>query len=913
MNVLKKIQVLAIAFLFGISGHAAKSGITVSKMTCEYRENPLGINSRHPRLGWQLESRGRNVSQSAYRVLVSESVEQLNRDKGEVWDSKKIKSGQSALIPYAGEALRSGKQYFWKVRVWDNKGNASVWSEVNTWTMGLPEAEDWQTTWVGAGGTKDSLNPYAALQFRKEVILEKKPVKAVARFCGLGFGELYINGEKVSGDKMVPGWTDYRKKVFYMTYDVTRQIRQGRNAFGVLLGNGWYHLPTPDLFGYEKAPWKSDPEFLLNMTVTYEDGSEAIIRSDDSWKWRISPITYNCIRGGETIDTRKIEEGWDQAGFNDDHWQGSSIATGPSGKLEPQSMPGEQVVKLIKPVSLTEPQPGIFVYDLGVHIAGWVRFKTSGNEGQLVTLAFDENLNQDGTLAKRSLSSHTRGRYQTGELILSGKGSDVFEPHFTYHGFRYVQVTGLSSTPAPDDLTGCMVHNNLTPSGSFESSNDRINRIHEAARFALSNTLHSVLTEPAREKINWTEDAHNSVEVGIFNYDFYSFASKWMEDVIESQEPNGHVPPINPTANWGLSKPDGMPPDWSDPWWGGVILEIPWFIYHYYGDIQALSRSYEPMKRYVDYLGTTTVDSVFLDWWLGDWLEVDGTGGRSKRTPIIQISTAGYFYYATLLSKTAEVLGYNDDARQYKLLSEKIKQAYNKRFFNQTTGLYADDSQTCQVVPLYLGLAQDDKSALIAQRLLKNIEKRNGHISSGFVGYLFLLYGLTDLGHAEVAYEMVNKEEYPGWGYMVRNGNTLWESWKGIAFNFSSLGGVDAWFYRTLAGINPDENSPGFKEFIMKPEVVGDLTWVRASHDSPYGKIGSAWKTGNDSLVMDITIPVNTTARVYIPCEHPETIRESGMSVSRSGDIKVEKAENGKTILKVGSGKYHFTMPFIKN
>ncbi|MGV8092538.1 MAG: alpha-L-rhamnosidase N-terminal domain-containing protein [Mangrovibacterium sp.] len=298
MNVLKRIQVLTTVFLFGVSGYAAKSGITVSKMTCEYRENPLGISSQHPRLGWQLEAPGRNVSQSAYRVLVSESVEQLNRDKGEVWDSKKIKSGQSALIPYAEETLRSGKQYFWKVRVWDNKGNASVWSEVNTWTMGLPETGDWQARWAGAGGTKDSLNPYAALQFRKEVILGKKPVKAVARFCGLGFGELYINGEKVSGDKMVPGWTDYRKKVYYMTYDVTGQIRQGQNAIGVLLGNGWYHLPTPDLFGYEKAPWKSDPEFLLNMTVTYEDGSETVIGSDDTWKWRISPITFNCIRGG---------------------------------------------------------------------------------------------------------------------------------------------------------------------------------------------------------------------------------------------------------------------------------------------------------------------------------------------------------------------------------------------------------------------------------------------------------------------------------------------------------------------------------------------------------------------------------------------------------------------------------------
>jgi alpha-L-rhamnosidase len=884
----------------------------VTRLQCENQEKPLGIGSQNPRLSWQMESSVRNVSQSAYRVLVSESAENLEQNKGEVWDSKKVKSDQSVLVSYAGKELRSGKQYFWKVRVWDSEGKASSWSKTGSWTMGLLKAEDWQAGWVGAGHKNDTVNPYAALEFRKEFLLEKKPVRAIARFSGLGFGELSVNGEKVSKDKMAPGWTDYRKKVYYLTYDVTDQIRQGQNAIGVLLGNGWYNLPTPDLFAYEKAPWKSAPKFLLNITVTYEDGSEAVIGSDESWKWRKSPVTFNCIRGGETIDTRKIQEGWDKADFNGEGWQGSSMVTPPDGKLEPQSMPAEQVTDLVKPVSLTEPKPGVFVYDLGEHIAGWVRFITSGSEGQVITLDFDENLNQDGTITKKSSSSHTWGRYQVGELILSGKGSDVFEPRFTYHGFRYVQVRGLSSKPALEDLTGCMVHNHLAPSGSFACSNERIGRIHEAAKFSLLNCLHSVQTEPAREKINWTEDAHNSVEVGIFNYDFYSFATKWMEDVIESQEPNGHVPPINPTANWGYSKADGMPPDWSDPWWGGVILEIPWFIYNYYGDIQVLSRSYEPMKRYVDYLGITAVDSVFLDWWLGDWLEVDVVGGRSKRTPIIQISTAGYFYYASLLSKVAKILGNEADSNKYNQLSEKIKQAYNKRFLNQETGLYADDSQTCQIVPLYLGLAQDDKRELITKGLLDNIDKRKGHISSGFVGYLFLLYGLTDLGYAEVAYEMVNKDDYPGWGYMVKNGNTLWEAWNGLAFNFASLGGVDAWFYRALGGINPAEDQPGFKKIIIKPEVVGDLTWVKTSYDSQYGAIGSEWKIRNDSLMMDITIPVNTTAVVYIPCENIEVVMESGKPIIRSRNITLGKTENGRTILTVGSGQYHFTMPFLK-
>ncbi len=904
--------VLVFLFLFVFCGCNGKNGIIVTNLKCEYQTNPLSIGVSTPRLSWNTESGERGKMQSAYRVLVSEDPRKLEKNTGDVWDSKKVRSDQSVFVSYSGKRLISGKQYFWKVRAWDEDGKASDWSRTNTWTMGFLTGKDWNAKWVGTGNNteKDSVTQHAALQFRKEFVIEKKPVKAIARFSGLGFGELYINGEKISNDKMAPAWTDFRKKVYYMSYDVTPQITEGSNAVGVMLGNGWLNLPTPDLFAYEKAPWKSDPRFMLNITVTYHDGTISTVVSDETWKWRVSEIIFNCVRGGESVDAMRIQEGWNNTSFNDNEWHTSSVVTPPSGRLVPQALPSEQITKFIKPVSLTEPRPGVFIYDLGEHIAGWAKFKTSGDEGQKVELVFDENLNQDGTINRRSLSGHTWGRYQTGELILSGRGVDLFEPAFTYHGFRYVQVKGLTSKPALEDLVGCMVHNNLVDAGDFECSNELLNKIHEAAKHSLLNTLHGVLTEPAREKINWTQDAHNAVEVGIYNYDFYSFVTKWMEDVIESQEPNGHVPPINPTANWGFTKPGGMPPDWSDPWWGGVILEIPWFIYNYYGDMQALARSYNPMKRYVDFLGTTTVDSVFLDWWLGDWLEVGGTGGRSKRSPIIQVSTAGYYYYATLLSKVANILGKKKDSDEYGKLSEKIKLAYNKRFLDHETGLYADDSQTCQVMPLYLGLAQDDKRKLITRRLLDNIEKWNGHLNSGFVGYLYLLYGLTDLGYADTAYRMVNTEEYPGWGYMVKHGNTLWESWKGNAFNFISLGGVDAWFYSALAGITPDEENPGFKKIVIKPHIPGDLQWVNAVHYSQYGRIGSAWKIMNDTLVMDIEVPVNTTAQVCIPCENPDKISESGKPVRQVKSIRVTETEADRTIVEIGSGKYQFVIPF---
>ncbi|MEK9614321.1 MAG: family 78 glycoside hydrolase catalytic domain [Flavobacteriaceae bacterium] len=569
--------ILIIGLTFVYFGCTKKSELKIVNLKCEYQTTPLGIDNLHPRLSWQMESSVRNQKQLAYHILVSESLEELDQDIGKVWDSKKVQSDQSISVPFDGKILQSGKQYYWKVKVWDQDKKQTPWSNPSNWTMGFLDDKDWKANWIGVNfkNKKDLVNQYAAVQFRKEVRLKKKPKKAIARFSGLGFGEMYINGQKVSNDKMAPGWTDYNKKVYYMTYDITNQLQKGQNAFGVLLGNGWYNLPTADLFAYEKAPWKSNPKFLLNITIDYDDGSSSQIISDESWKSGTSHITFNCIRGGETIDARKVQKDWDKVNFDDKKWENSIVVDPPLGKLTPQAIPAEQVMKLIQPIKLSEPKPGVYVYDLGVHIAGWVKFKASGKEGQLLTLDFDENLNEDGTITIKSLDSHTYGRYQVGELILSGKGFDVFEPRFTYHGFRYIQIKGLSFKPKLDDLIAAVVHNNLDPSVSFESSKVLLNKVHHAFKYAIQNSLHSVQTEPAREKINWTQDAHNVMEGLIFNFDSYTFVNKWLDDIIESQEINGHIPPINPAANWGFTKSNGMPPDWSDPWWGGCCFGSP--------------------------------------------------------------------------------------------------------------------------------------------------------------------------------------------------------------------------------------------------------------------------------------------------------------------------------------------------
>ena len=1059
----------------------AAGQVAVTDLRCEYQVDPAGIDTLAPRLSWRLESpdsQARGLAQSAYQVRVTTSASRAGDNGKELWDSGKVSSGQSVLVPYQGKPLASRMRCWWRVRVWDERGQPSPWSEAATWTMGVLQKSEWRAQWIGARAADTSLregtrlgyavetargddvqwiqvdlgrpravervvlhpcyhndprmggwikgygfpprfrvevsndptfatstviadhtqsdfpNPGhapvsldaagaqgryfrftatrlyyrpggllycltlaemavyseganvalgrpvtarqsyegsgwglayvtdgrrlagedassdgsadAAILLRKEFHLPARPRRAVARVCGLGYGELYVNGRKIGDAVLDPAFTDYTKRVCYRTFDVTDSLSRGGNALGVILGNGWYHLVTADAFGDENAPWTAPPKLLLELELTGADGATRFIHTDATWRWSPGPLTFNCVRGGETHDYRLDQPGWASPGFDDTRWKPAMAVPAPAGRLVPQAIPPVRVTDLIRPVKLTQPRPGVYVYDLGVHIPGYARLFTSGPAGTRVTLDFDENLNPDGTITTKTLNSHTHGRYQVGEMLLSGRDRDVFEPRFTYHGFRYIQVRGLARSPRLGDLVGCRVHTDLASAGDFACSSDTVNRIHAACRFALLNCLHSIQTEPAREKINWTEDAHNSLEVGIANFDFATFACKWLDDVVDSQEPNGHVPPINPSVGWGHSRADGSPPDWSDPWWGGVVVEMPWLIYTYYGDHRALEASYQPMKRFVDYLGTTTKDGGFLDWWLGDWLEVD-CGGRPNRTPIVQTSTAAYCCYAHIVSRAATVLGKSDDARRYSDLSEQIRARFNQRFLNPTTGLYAPDSQTAQALPLYLGIAPEDKRELILQRLVENIHARKDHLSAGFVGYLYLLYSLSSAGRTDLAYTMATQPDYPGWANMLKDGGTtLWEAWTGNAFNFSSLGGVDAWFYQALAGICPDPQGPGFSRLIVRPGVVGDLTWVRAHYDSVRGRIAVHWQREGGRLRMTVTVPASTTATVYIPTGSPGSVTESGKPLAVAPGVTPLPAVVGAAVCRVVAGTYDF-------
>jgi alpha-L-rhamnosidase len=891
------------------------AGIHPVRLKCEYQENPLGVDTTAPRLSWQLDwanSGDRGQIQTAYHILVSSGRETLAADIGDVWDSGKVFSDQSVHVPYSGKNLISRQQCFWKVRVWDRDGVESPWSDPGTWSMGLLKPSDWQGQWITSEAQPEPL-AHAAVLMRREFTLKKVPPRAMVYICGLGYYELFINGEKVGDHKLDPAFTDYSKRVFYVSYEVGEYLTVGRNVVGVMLGGGWFHLGTPDGFGFHESPWTAPPKLLLHLDIESPDQTGMTIGSGPEWKWSTGAVTFNCVRGGETIDAREEKPGWNTADYDDSNWSPVAITPAPAGKLESQKIPPIRATQTIRPVKLTEPRPGVYVFDLGVNIVGWVRFETSGDRGREIVLSFNEQLNDDGTVNTRHLISHIKGngRFQTGRFILRGQGREVYEPRFTYHGFQYVQIEGLSEPPTLDSLTGVWVHTDPVPAGEFVCSDERINRLQQVILRSYLNNLHGIPTDcPHREKMGWMLDGFMTLPMAAFNFDVATFYTKWFQDMIDAQEPAGHVPSIVPTNGWGLTNPDGSPPSYSDPWWGGAILLVPWTLYLHYGDRRILEQGFEAMKKYVDYLGRFS-DNLIVRWDLGDWLEPDAPAPNPVRTPVPLTSTAAFFYFAKIVSQAAELLDKKSDFENYAALARNIRNRFNETFLDPDTGLYAKDSQTAPVLALFLHLAPEESRDLILQRLIENVTvTRQGHLSTGFVGTPFLPYALTDGGYADLVYSLITQETGPGWWHMIKNGDTaLWETWRGDrdnSFNHPGFGCIGDWFFQALAGIRPDPAFPGFKHFIINPQLVGGLTFVRAGYNSLYGLVSCEWKHNDRHLVMDITVPPNTSATVFIPASQVQDIREKEKQALQAPGVRFLRMEPTRAVFWVDSGKYTF-------
>lgn len=893
-------------------GHSrpAPAGLTVQGLRCEYLVDPLGIDVLQPRLSWVLQSALRGQRQSAYQILVASSAQRLSRNKGDLWDSGKVLSDRSIQVPYGGKPMQSGLTCYWKVRAWDKDGRPGRYSAPATWEMGLLHKTDWQGRWIGyaappseaAVALKSSASPAPLL--RRSFDVRGKVRQARAYVCGLGYFELHLNGRKVGDHQLDPGYTRYDRRDLYVTFDVTPYLKAGRNAVGAMLGTGWYDNSMLAAWDFEKAPWRARPKLLLNLRLDYEDGRTTIISSDGGWKASTGPILYDNIYGGETYDARLEKVGWDTAGYNDADWQPVQTMGAPGGALTAQEMPPIRVMQVLKPVKLTEPKPGVYIFDMGQNFAGVPELSVQGPAGARVQMVCAEKLHADGTLDAGNIDAFVKRRdpaqvFQTDTYILKGNGREVWRPRFSYNGFQYVEVTGFPGQPTLDSVRGLVQHSAFRPAGHFECSNPLLNAIQRNTLWSYISNFQGIPTDcPHREKNGWTGDAQLAAEQGMMNFDPAANYVKWLNDLKDEQQPGGALPGIVPTGGWGYAWGNG-------PAWDSAYPLIAWDLYQYYDDVHILQTHYEHLRRYVDYLTTRAKDGI-VSIGLGDWVAPGPTA------PVAVTDTAYYYQDALVVSRAAALLGKADDAHKYAALAESIKQAFNAKFLDPATGRYADGSQTAQSCALYQGLVPPEHRAATLQRLLDAIEGHQGHIFTGILGAKYVMNSLLQNGRADVAYTIATQKTAPGWGNWIERGaTTLWEDWGGgSSRNHIMFGDISAWFYKALAGINGDPAAPGFKHFFIKPQLVGDLTAARGEYDSIHGKIVSDWRLEKGVFHLTVTVPVNTTATVYLPGANSAQVTESGRPATPGEGVRFIGVEDGRSAFAVGSGTYAFAVPY---
>jgi alpha-L-rhamnosidase len=879
--------------------------IRPERLRCEHLADPQGIDVRQPRLSWLIAGGGqgaevRGLKQTAYHILVANSEELLARDQGNLWDSGEVCSDQATFIVYEGLPLRSRMRCYWKVKArLSSSGDPDVappaWSDVASWSMGLLVPDDWCAQWIGSP-TAAQVEPAPLL--RKAFVLEKPITRATAYLSGLGYYELSLNGEKV-GDRMLdPKVTRYERRVLYATYDVTAQVRDGENVLGVMLGNGWYNYHVKNPWHFDEAPWRDTPRLLCQLELEFADGSIQVIVSDGSWQHATGAVRFDGLLNGEEYDARLEKDGWDTAGFDASGWAAAKVVDAPMGRLVAQMIEPIRIIEVIKPVKLTQPKPGVYLYDLGQNMAGAARLTVMGPAGTDVRIQYAELLHSDGTLDPTNIDTFCEsGDFQTEHYILKGKGIETWQARFMYYGFQYVQVTGFPGEPTLDSLVGLVMHTDVATVGGFACSNELLNKINHCNLWSYLNNFHGYPTDcPHREKIGWTGDAHIAGATGLYNFDPMAVFTEWLRDFADEQQPNGELPGIIPTGGWGYER-------WGGPAWCSAFILIPWYMYRYRGDVRILAEHYENMKRYVNYLTASSPGGI-NEQGMGDWFPA------KTETPVNITSTSYYYIDAVILSQIAEILGRREDAARYASLAADVRLAFNQKFFDQDTGQYGGGTQTANSCGIYQGLVGPPDLARVAENLAESIANNDRHLDCGILGAKYVLHALADNGYVDLAYQVAAQTTWPSWGDMVRQGaTTLWEGWDAAVgtHNHVMLGDISAWFFETLAGIKCDARGPGFKKIIIQPRPAGDLSWVMAHHDSLHGRIVSNWKREGSKLLMDVTIPINTTATVHVPTSDSAGITESGNPAGQSAGVKFLRMENGAAVYEVASGCYQFT------
>jgi alpha-L-rhamnosidase len=879
-----------------------RSQVTVSHLMTENMSDPIGLDCSNPRLSWQLDAPDRNELQTAYEVRVSERPD----GRSYLWQSGKVTSDRSVQVPYDGPALQAGKSYFWQVRIWDNKGRTSAWSGSAKWQMGLLSPADWTAQWIRPAFMTDS--DQACPILRTSFTIHKPVAAATVYITAHGLYEANINGQRIGDAYLTPGWTSYHKRLQYQTYDLTSKLRQGTNAIGAMLGNGWYR----GFIGFEGQHnfYGADLSLLLQLVIHYRDGTTDTIRSGPGWRSASGDVVNSEIYNGETIDHRKALEGWSLPDYKDAGWTGVQTEDFPKDNLIATGNEPIKKQEIFHAVKVLTTPKGEQVIDFGQNLTGWVIVRARGKAGDTILLSHAEVLDKAGNFYTDNLR---RARAQD-LFILKGGGEETFEPHFTFHGFRYIRIGGLNGPPNPDDFTAVALYSSMPKTGSFSCSNDLINRLQHNIQWGQQGNFLDVPTDcPQRdERLGWTGDAQVFSRTAAFNRGVDNFFSKWLKDLTADQMPSGAVPFVIPNVTG-----NGTSAGWAD-----VATIIPWNLYLAYGDRRVLETQYPSMKAWVEYIHGQAKDDLWnTGFHFGDWLfyrPFDDNDGRSAVTDKYLIAQCFYAHSTQLLIDAANVLGKKQDAVGYGLLLQKEKEAFLREYMTPD-GRLVSGTQTAYVLALQFDMLPENLRKQAAERLVKNIQDYNYHLTTGFLGTPYLCHVLSRYGYTSVAYRLLLQDTYPSWLYPIKMGaTTIWERWDGIrpdgsfenagmnSFNHYSYGAIGDWMYRVVAGIDTYEDGPGYKHSLISPHPGGGLTSAEADLQTGYGLLSSHWQTDGDSLVMDLAVPPNTTATVYIPAPEGGLITEGGHPLQSVKDITIDSVERGYLHVGIGSGHYHF-------
>lgn len=918
-------------------------------LRCEYLTAPLGIDARKPRLSWVVRDARRGALQTAYRVLVADSPRALDHDDGNLWDSGRVASDQSIQIEYAGKPLLARQRAWWKVRTWtsaaagDNRADAvseSGWSAAATWTMGLLEPADWgEARWIGdatpapAGGFDPLPAPLLRRAFDERSIgkggrdAPAKIERATLYVSALGLYQACLNDRSIGERELAPEWTDYNQRVQYQTYDVTPLMQAGPNVLAVTLADGWYAgkigltgiVPN----GPPRAVYARQPRLLARLEIERADGSRDTIVTDEQWKTSLrGPVRVGDLLDGETYDARLEQPGWCAPGFDDSGWSAAAVAAPqPAPRLVAQPNQPIRVTRDLTPVALTEPAPGLYVYDLGQNMVGRCRLKLQAPAGTTITLRHAEVLNPDGTLYVTNL----RGAAQTDRYIALGRDSgEVFEPRFTYHGFRFVEVSGLPGKPALDALVGRVFNSDSPEVGRFESSDPRLNRLMQNILWTQRANLMSTPTDcPQRdERLGWTGDILAFAQTACFNMDMSAFLSKWIPDLRDAQARDGRYPdfaphPFDPNARFS-----GVPA------WGDAGVFVPWRQWVNYADRRMLAEHLDSMIRWIEYIHAQNPDLLWKkargndygDWLNADTLKLEGWPAKGAEMPKEVFATAFFCKSTELVGRMAALAGRADVAKKHAELATQIKAAFNRAYVSPD-GRITGDTQAGYAIALHFDLLPDALRGAAAGHMVAAFKTYNGQISTGFHSTICLMNELTRCGRTDEAYRLLNNRSMPSWGYAIDHGaTTIWERWDGYvegrgfqdpgmnSFSHYAIGSVGEWIWRTVVGINPDEAEPAYKQFTLRPEPGGGLDWVRGEYDSIHGTIRSAWKRDGADWIYEFTVPANTTATVILRARAPAAVREGAVPAADAPAVQFVAARSDTVELRIGSGSYRFTV-----